>query len=232
MALPILDVPTYELTLPSTGKQITFRPFLVKEHKILMTLAEAEESEVSRVITDLVDVCTFKKLNARDLPHFDIEYIFMNLRAKSISETVEVVVTCLNCTKEYDTFFSIDNLKVEVPNNHNTKILLTNTVGIEMKYPKFDNVIKVFGSDDIEDVFDMVKKSVKGIFDNEGYWDASEQSDEDIESFLLQLTKDQFDKIENFFTSSPKIVQLIESKCNHCGHENTSRIEGLQNFFV
>lgn len=232
MALPILDVPTYELTLPSTGKQITFRPFLVKEHKILMTLSEAEESEVSRVITDLVDTCTFKKLNAKELPHFDIEYIFMNLRAKSISETVEVVVTCLNCETNYDSSFNIDNLIVEIPDGHSSKIMLTESVGIEMRYPKFDNILKVFGSNDVDDVFDLVKKSIKGIFDEEGYWDATEQTDEDLETFLLQLTKEQFDKIENFFTSSPKIVQRIESKCPHCSHDNVSRIEGLQNFFV
>lgn len=232
MALPVLDVPTYELTLPSTGKQIKFRPFLVKEHKILLTLSEAEDSEVSRIVTDLVDVCTFNKLNAKDLPHFDIEYIFMHLRGKSISETVDVVVTCVNCDKEYESSFNIENLKVEIPEGHTNKIMLTPTVGIEMKYPKFENVVKIFNSEKIDDVFSLVKKSIAGIFDEESYWEASEQSDEEMETFLLQLTKEQFDLIEKFFTTSPTVVQVIESDCPHCSNHNVSRIEGLQNFFV
>ena len=232
MALPILDVPTYELTLPSTGKIITFRPFLVKEHKILLTLSEAEESEVSRIVTDLVDVCTFKKLNAKDLPHFDIEYIFMHLRSKSISETVDVIITCTNCEKDYESNFSIENLNVEIPEGHSNKIMLTPTVGIEMKYPKFDNIVKVYNSNKVDDIFNLVKNSIGGIFQEDNYWNASEQSEEEIESFLMQLTKEQFDKIEQFFTSSPKVVQTIESDCPHCSNHNTSRIEGLQNFFV
>lgn len=232
MALPVLDVPTYELNLPSTGKLIKFRPFLVKEHKILLTLSEAEDSEVSRIVTDLVDVCTFNKLNAKDLPHFDIEYIFMNLRGKSISETVDVVVTCLNCEKEYESNFNIEDLKVEIPEGHSNKIMLTPTVGIEMKYPKFESVVKVFNSNTVDDIFTLVKKSIAGIFDEDSYWSASEQTDEEIEQFLLQLTKEQFDLIEKFFTTSPKVVQVIESDCPHCSNHNISRIEGLQNFFV
>jgi len=94
MALPKLETPTYELILPSTGNKLKFRPFLVKEHKILLTMSEADNNEVARIIRELVDVCTFKALKIKDLPHFDIEYIFMHLRAKSISETVEVVVNC------------------------------------------------------------------------------------------------------------------------------------------
>ncbi len=107
MALPRLDTPTYELTLPSTGSKVKFRPFLVKEHKILLTMSEADNSEVARIIRELVDVCTFNKLKIKELPHFDIEYIFMFLRAKSISETVDVVVNC-ECGEKIDASFNID----------------------------------------------------------------------------------------------------------------------------
>ena len=232
MALPILEVPTYELTLPSTGKKITYRPFLVKEHKILLTLSEASDDETSRIITDLVDVCTFNKLNAKELPHFDIEYIFMFLRARSISEVVEVLVTCANCEKQYDSSFNIENITIEKANDHSNKIMLTDNVGIEMKYPKFEQVVKVFDNDDTEDVFKLVKKSIVGIFEGDSYWDAKEQSDEDLDTFINSLTKEQFEKVETFFTTSPKIVQVLESDCPECSHHNTSRIQGLQNFFV
>lgn len=232
MALPILEVPTYELTLPSTGKKITYRPFLVKEHKILLTLSEASDDEVARIVTDLVNVCTFNKLNAKELPHFDIEYIFMFLRARSISEIVDVIVTCASCDQQYDGSFNIDNIKVEKADEHTNKIMLTDNVGIEMKYPKFEEVAKVFDSGDTADVFKLVKKSIQGIFEGDTYWDAKEQTDEDLETFLNSLTKEQFEMIEKFFTTSPKIVQVLESDCPHCSHHNTSRIQGLQNFFV
>jgi hypothetical protein len=232
MALPTLEVPTYELTLPSTGKKITYRPFLVKEHKILLTLSEASDDETSRIVTDLVDVCTFNKINAKELPHFDIEYIFMFLRARSISEVVDVVITCVNCEKQYDNSFNIENILIEKADDHTNKIMLNDTVGIEMKYPKFDQVVKVFDNNDTDDIFKLVMKSIKGIFEGDNYWDAKEQTEEDIETFLNSLTKEQFEKIETFFQSAPKIVQVIESDCPHCQHHNTSRIQGLQNFFV
>ena len=232
MALPTLQVPTYELTLPSTGEKITYRPFLVKEHKILLTLAEASDDETARIVSDLIDVCTFKKLNTKELPHFDIEYIFMFLRARSVSEVVEVVITCVNCEEQYDSSFSIEDLKVEKNELHTNKIMLTDNVGIEMKYPKFEEVAKIFDKGDANDIFKLVKKSIQGIFEGDSYWDAKEQTDEDLENFLNSLTKEQFENIEKFFTTSPKIVQIVESDCPHCTHHNTSRIQGLQNFFV
>jgi len=232
MPLPILEVPTYELILPSSGKKVRFRPFLVKEHKILLTMSEASEDEVIRIVNEIVDVCTFNKLGVKDLPHFDIEYVFMQLRAKSISEKVEVVITCANCGETYDSSFSIDELQVEKNKEHNNKIMLTDKIGIEMTYPKFDNVVRVYESEKPEEVFNLVKKSIAGIFDDDQYWQANEQSDAELESFLNSLTKEQFDKIEKFFVDSPKIVQKIESDCPKCGHHNNSRIEGLQNFFV
>lgn len=232
MALPILEVPTYELTLPSTGKKITYRPFLVREHKILLTLSEASDDEVARIVTDLVDVCTFNKINAKSLPHFDIEYIFMFLRARSVSEIVEVVITCVNCEEQYDSSFSIEDLKVEKNEEHTNKIMLTDNVGMEMKYPRFEEVAKIFDKGDANDIFKLIKKSIQGIFEGDNYWDGKEQTDEDLENFLNSLTKEQYQKVEVFFTTSPKIVQIVESDCPHCTHHNTSRIQGLQNFFV
>jgi len=197
-----------------------------------MTLSEASDDETSRIVSNLVDVCTFNKLNAKELPHFDIEYIFMFLRARSISEVVDIVVTCVNCENKYDSSFNIENISVEKAENHSNKIMLTETVGMELKYPKFDQVVKIFDSENTDDVFNLVKKSIVGIFDGDNYWDAKDQTEEEIDTFLESLTKEQFEKLETFFTTSPKIVQVIESDCPQCSHHNTSRIQGLQNFFV
>ena len=231
MALPKLETPTFELTLPSTESKITFRPFLVKEHKILLTMSEADNEEVARIIRELVDVCTFKKLNIKELPHFDIEYIFMHLRAKSISETVEVVVNC-ECGEKIDTSFNIDELKVVKPEGHSNKIMINNEIGIELKYPNIDDVVDVFATKDNQKVIDLIIRSIKAIYNQEEYWEASDQSKEELEEFVYSLTKEQFSKLEQFFVTSPKIVQTIECDCPKCGKHNISKLEGLQNFFV
>jgi hypothetical protein len=231
MALPKLDTPTYELILPSTGDKLRFRPFLVKEHKILLTMAEADNSEVARIIRELADVCTFNSLKIKELPHFDIEYIFMHLRAKSISETVEVVVNC-ECGEKIDTSFNIEDLKVVKPEGHSNKIMINDEIGIELKYPNIDDVVGVFASNDNQKVIELIIKNIKSIFSNEDYWDASEQTKEEVEEFIYSLTKEQFDKVEQFFVTSPKVVQNIECDCPKCGKHNVSKLEGLQNFFV
>ena len=231
MALPKLETPTFELILPSTGSKITFRPFLVKEHKILLTMSEADNEEVARIIRELVDVCTFKKLNIKELPHFDIEYVFLYLRAKSISETVEVVVNC-ECGEKINTSFNIEDVKVVKPENHNNKIMINNEIGIELRYPNIDDVVDIFATKDNQKVIDLVIKSIKGIYNQEDYWEAKDQSKEELEEFVYSLTKEQFSKLEQFFVTSPKIVQTIECDCPKCGKHNVSKLEGLQNFFV
>ena len=231
MALPKLETPTFELTLPSTKQKIRYRPFLVKEHKVLLTMAEADDSEVARIIKELVNVCTFNTLNVNTLPHFDIEYIFMNLRARSIGEKVEVVVTC-DCGTKTETSFNIDSLKVEVKEKHTNKIKINDEIGIVFKYPNIEEVFKVYSSEENKSVFDVVISSIEGVYSDTEYWDARDQTKEELEDFIFSLTKDQFSKLEVFFTTSPKIVQTIESDCVDCGKHNVSRLEGLQNFFV
>ena len=231
MALPKLETPTFELTLPSTGSKITFRPFLVKEHKILLTMSEADNEEVSRIIRELVDVCTFKKLNIKELPHFDIEYVFLYLRAKSISETVEVVVNC-ECGEKINTSFNIEDVKVVKPENHSNKIMINDEIGIELKYPNIDDVVDIFATTDNQKVIDLVIKSIQGIYNQDDYWEAVDQTKEELEEFVYSLTKEQFSKLEQFFVTSPKIVQTIECDCPKCGKHNVSKLEGLQNFFV
>jgi len=231
MALPKLETPTVELTLPSTKQKLRYRPFLVKEHKVLLTMAEADDSEVARIIKELIDVCTFNTLDVNTLPHFDIEYIFMNLRAKSIGENVEVIITC-DCGAKTETSFNIDNLKVEVKDEHSNKIMITDEIGIVLKYPNIEDVLKVYTNDESKSVFDIVIGSIEGVYSKEEYWDAKNQTKEELEEFIFSLTKDQFSKLEVFFTTSPKIVQTIESDCVDCGKHTISRLEGLQNFFV
>jgi hypothetical protein len=231
MALPKLESPVFELNLPSTGKKIKFRPFLVKEHKVLLTMSEAENDEVWRIIRDLVDVCTFGKLKVDELAHFDIEYIFLHLRAKSIGEQVEVILNC-ECGNKIETSYNIEDVKIEKKPGHSNKIQLNDTFGVEMNYPTLEKVIDVFGSNDNAKVIELIIESIKGIYDTENYWETKDHTKEEIEEFVFSLTKQQFEKIEEFFVTAPKVVQTIEADCPKCGKHNVSKLEGLQNFFV
>ena len=192
MALPKLNTPTFELTLPSSGSKVKFRPFLVKEHKVLLTMSEAENNEVARIIRELVDVCTFKQLNVDELPHFDIEYIFMFLRAKSIGESVDVIVNC-ECGEKIETSFNIEELKVDKPEGHSNKIMINDTVGVEMKYPNIDDVVGIFASDDNQKVIDLIITSIKAVYDADNYWETKDQTKQELEEFVYSLTKEQFD---------------------------------------
>ena len=139
MALPKLETPTYELTLPSNNKKIKYRPFFVKEHKVLMTLKDADYTEINRVIKELIDVCTFKQLDLDDLANFDIEYLFINLRAKSVGETLDLIINC-ECGNKIEHTANLLDAKVVKNKTHNNKIQLTDTIGIEMRYPTFSDV--------------------------------------------------------------------------------------------
>lgn len=232
MALPKLETPTYELTLPSTNKKIKYRPFLVREHKVLMTLKNVDEKEVTRVVKDLVDVCTFKELNLDDLANFDIEYIFINLRAKSIGETLDLVITC-ECENKIDYTLNLLEAKVNKKNNHSNKISLTDSIGIEMRYPTFDEVLKAYEQNDQDELIRLAVKCIKGIYDNSGgYWDSKDQTLEEMLNFVNDFTREQFDKLENFFVTMPKLEHTIEADCNKCGKHNIVKLEGLQSFFV
>jgi hypothetical protein len=194
-------------------------------------MSEAENNEVARIIRELVDVCTFKQLNVDELPHFDIEYIFMFLRAKSIGESVDVIVNC-ECGEKINTSFNIEELKVDKPEGHSNKIMINDTVGVEMRYPNIDYVVGIFASNDNQKVIDLIMTSIKAVYDADNYWETKDQTKEEVEEFVYSLTKEQFDKLEKFFVTSPKIVQHIECDCPKCGKHNVSKLEGLQNFFV
>lgn len=231
MALPKLNTPTYELKLPSTGKTVKYRPFLVREHKILLTLKDADEVEVLRVIKDLVDVCTFNKLKINDLANFDIEYIFIQLRAKSIGETLDLIINC-ECGNKIEHTANLMDAKVIKKDDHKNKIQLTDTIGVEMRYPTYEEVIKAYEKDNQEDLIKLVIKCIKGVYDSKNYWDSSEQSEEEILEFVNDFTRKQFDQIEQFFLTMPRLEQTIEADCDKCNKHNIITLEGLQSFFV
>ena len=231
MALPILDTPTYELEVPSTKQKVKYRPFLVKEHKILMTLAEADTSEVSRVLKELIDICTFKKLNIKKLSNFDVEYIFLNLRAKSIGENVKVIVNC-NCGNEIEHSIDLNKVRIDKKGSLSNKIEIKNGIGVILRYPSFEEMIELYENKDNAKVFFTISKCIDTIYTKEDVHDRNSFTDEEAEDFLSQMTKEEFKKIEEFFINLPRVVQDIKVKCDKCGKLNETKMEGLENFFV
>jgi hypothetical protein len=231
MALPILETPSYELILPSTNKKVKYRPFLVKEYKILLTSVEADVNEISRIVTELVDNCTFNKLDISKLAHFDVEYLFLNIRAKSISETADIVINC-ECGTKIDYTLEITNLKVVKDEKTTNKVMLTEDVGVVLRYPKFDEMLDIRDNANSTRVVELITDCVDAVFTKDDYFDKDSYTNEELSTFISSFTKKQFDKLEEFFRNIPKIVQHIEVDCPSCKKHNEVDLEGLQNFFV
>jgi len=231
MSLPTLEVPNYETIIPSSKKKVKFRPFLVKEYKVLLTASESSTDELARIITELVDVCTFNKLSIDKLPHFDLEYLFLQIRSKSIGEVVKLTKQCDKCENKIDFNFDINYIKLD-KDVKDTKIFLTDNLGIIMRYPKFDEILDIASDMNINKMFDLIVKCVDTVFTKDDFYGPDSFTSEEIQTFIMNLTKDQFDKLENFLTSMPKIVFHTDVQCSNCGHNNDVKLEGLQNFFV
>lgn len=232
MSLPKLEVPTYEIVVPSSRKKIKYRPFLVKEYKILLTAIESSADEVSRIVTELVDVCTFNTLDVQNLSHFDLEYMFLNIRAKSIGENVSLTKECTSCNSRVDFSLNIVDMKLdrEVPKDN--KIILSDNLGVILRYPRFLEVLKLYDNLNSDAVIDLLSDCIETVFTKDEYFKKDSFTREDALDFILNLTKEQFDKLENFLTEMPKLVHEASLVCSNCGTTNHVKLEGLQNFFV
>ena len=240
MPLPKIATPTYELTLPSTGKKIKYRPFLVKEEKILLIALESEDmKQISEGIVRILNDCILTRgVKVQSLATFDIEYLFLNVRAKSVGETVEVNVTCPDdneTTVEME--IAIDSIKVQKNKEHKNIIKLDDTYSMKLKYPSFDEFIgNNFEVDnDMSDVsksLDMITSCIEMVYDKEESWSASDCTKKELSQFVDQLNSKQFKEIEKFFTTMPKLsheVEVLNPKTNKKG---TVVLEGLSSFFA
>tara|TARA_R100001591_G_scaffold26658_2_gene36859 strand:+ start:133 stop:831 length:699 start_codon:yes stop_codon:yes gene_type:complete len=232
MALPVLETPTFELTLPSTQEIVKYRPFLVKEHKILLSLEKTGAKNIVKTVKDLINVCTFNKLNVDKLPNYDVEYLFLNLRAKSIGELVDVNITCV-CDEKIKTLVDLNKIKIENENKINSNIVdLGNNLKAKLRYPNFDEMMDIYENIDTEKVFEVIGKCVDEV--HEGNKIHSNFTQEELNTFILSLTKKQFSSIEEFFVNLPKVTYDDEIKCKkpECGNINKIRLEGIEHFFI
>lgn len=240
MALPRIDAPTYEVTLPVSKKQVRFRPFLVKEQKILLMAMESnDKNEVENNVHQIIQNCIMSNdINIEDLPIADIEFFFLQLRARSVGEVVDTRYKCEHdvggqpCGNIMKTSFNILDLKVQFPEQVANDIRLTDTIGIKMRYPTFKVTKRIQKEDSVtKTAFELILDCIEYIYDADAIYYTNETSREEMMAFLESLTKSQFEKIEKFIDSMPKMNKKIEMKCGKCGFEHEIDLEGLESFF-
>jgi len=237
MALPVMSQVAYEMTIPSTKQKVKYRPFLVKEQKDLLIAQQSDDENVMiETLKNIIRSCTLEKVDADKLAMFDIEYMFTQLRAKSVGEYSELTFSCLECNDpkaKMPVSIDLTQLKVEYNETHNSIIPLFENVGVKMKYPGlslFDKMKKLEGNE-VDMIFDVIIECIDSIYDEDTVYPASEQSKEELETFINNLTQDQFQKIQNFFETMPKLEKHIEFDCPICKYHHQHTIRGLSGFF-
>ena len=233
MALPQLNTPSYEMIVPSTGETVKYRPFLIKEQKVLMIAQETgKEGDMARAMCDIVKSCTNGEINnPQKLPTFDIEYMFLQLRSKSVGGEVELQVTCPDDNEtKVPVKINLEDVKVNFPEDHTKEIMITDTVGLKMKYPSMMDISKyeVGKTATVDLTFGIIKDCLESIFDEEQVYE--DMSKKELDTFLESMNTEQFQKIQKFFDTMPKVKHIIKVKNPNTEVESDISIEGIQNF--
>ena len=239
MPLPKIATPVYELELPSTGQTIEYRPFLVKEEKVLVIALESEDTkQITSAIKNVIKNCIRTKgVKVEDLPTFDIEYLFLNIRGKSVGEEIEVNVTCPDDgVTQVPITINLDDIQVQKNEEHSNRIKVDDSIMMEMKYPSLDQFIKNnFDFDEknaMDQSFELIATCIDKIFTEDEVWAVEDCSKKEIVDFLEQMNSSQFKEIEKFFETMPKLSHSITVKNPKTKKENVVVIEGLAGFFA
>lgn len=237
--LPKVDVPIYDLKLLSLDKKIRFRPFTVKEEKLFLMASESQDAEaVLNTIKQVVNNCILSDLNVDSLPVFDLEYLFLNLRARSISEVVTLKYRCNNdieedkkCNNVVQFDLNLLEIKPSKEKEHSNKIEITDKLGIVMKYPNFEMIEKYKDAKDASVIVNMIIDCIDYIYDEENMYYSKDTSREELEEFVDSLQTKELEKLKLFFETMPKVKKKLQFKCNKCNHEEDIDVEGIQSFF-
>jgi hypothetical protein len=232
MALPKLNnAPKYEMVIPSTGKSVRYRPFLVKEEKNLMIAAESGDNKnVFRALVDTIAACIDGEINTSNLTTFDVEYMFLQLRSKSVGESSKLSLQCSVCEQRSDVFVNLDEIQIEMP-EVNKVIQLTNDISVNVDYPTFNDILDHDITEGTADAaFGLIRSCIKSINTDEERIDVKDTPTEELQDFLESMSSEQFEHIKNFVESIPKLEHDIEFSCESCKHHNTIHVEGVANF--
>jgi hypothetical protein len=238
MALPIIATPKYELTVPSTGKKINYRPFLVKEEKVLLLANETkDQKQIITAMRDIITNCTFGEVDVKTLATFDIEYIFMQLRARSIGETIEVKVKCKKCGTENPLTVNTNDIKIKKDSNIQNNIRVGGNTGIIFNYPNFEALQHLESTNSnnnaqkTEELLTFMASCIETIYDEKQVYPAKDHTTKELVEFLESLPQVSFTKIMEFFNKMPYMHYSTTIKCSKCGHEEEVELKGAQDFF-
>jgi len=237
MALPKLTTPTYELEIPSTDAKVKYRPFLVKEEKILMMAMESKSSsDITQAVRDIVQACTFEKIDITDMPMFDVEYIFLQIRSKSVGEVSKLKLLCPDDGKTYaDVELNLNDVKVVVGEDHTNKIELNDGMGVIMKYPTLES-FKDNGIKDINasNMLEIIGGCIQQIYEKNGEktYDPKDQTQKELTDFIEQMNTKQFKDVQNFFDTMPKLKHELTIKNPKTKKESKVTLTGLNDFFA
>jgi len=238
MALPIIATPKYELTIPSTNKKVSYRPFLVKEEKVLLLANETkDQKQIITAMRDIITNCTFGEVDVKTLATFDIEYIFMQLRSKSIGENIEVKVKCKKCETQNPLSINTNDIKIKKDNNIQNNIRIAGTTGVIFNYPNFEALQNLESTNSenngqkTEELLLFIASCIDTIYDDKQVYLAKDHSSKELVDFLESLPQVSFTKIMDFFNKMPYMSYSTTIKCSKCGHEETIELKGAQDFF-
>ena len=238
MPLPKIATPSYELVIPSTEKKIKFRPFLVKEEKVLILAMESQDrKQIANAVKDVIKSCILTRgVKVESLSTFDIEYIFLNIRGKSVGEEVEVMVTCPDDgTTQVPATINLDDIQIQKNDKHSRDIKLDDEYILRMRYPSLNEFIKTnFNSNEdisVDDTFELISSCIEQVFSEEESWAASDCTKKELTQFIEQLNTKQFKEVESFFDTMPKLSHIVKVTNPNTNVENEVLLEGLQSFF-
>jgi hypothetical protein len=244
MALPKIDVPIYETKLISNDKTIRYRPFLVKEQKLFLMAAESDDvADTISAIKQVIQNCVIDEIDVESMATFDIEHLFMQLRARSVGEIVQINYNCNNKIKDDEgekvcggkVKFDINVLDIKPLKDptHTNKIVINDKMGMVMKYPTFKTVNKLdVNSNDMQQVLEIITGCIDFIYDDDKIYYSKDTTKEELIEFVENLTQTELEKIQNFFNTLPKFKKDLHFKCGKCNYEEDIVVEGIQNFFV
>lgn len=233
MALPQLNSARYEITIPSQGRSVSYRPYLVKEEKILMVALESQDqSMIMRAIKDVIEQCVYDDIDVNKLAVFDIETLFLALRAKSVGENMDLKIKCTECESLVDVSVNVDDIEIPQINTDNV-VMLTETIGVTLRYPSFEMVSNI--GDDVDTVdgaFKMIADCIDTIFEDDAVHNASDISKKEMDEFLENLNSEQFKKMSTYFEDMPSLKHDLTYTCQSCTKTNNMELKGLQSFFT
>ena len=244
MALPKISIPTYELTIPSSGEKVTYRPFLVKEEKtLLMAMESKDTAAMTKAMKEIISSCTDGDVNIKDLAPFDLEYFFLQLRGRSIGEIIEVKAprppNFTNCCEEAteedicELSINIDDIKVDTSKISSPDIEISGDVGVKMKFPEMDSITKYTAEGEMKavDIFKLIIECIDYIWDGEEIYQAKDHTKKELDNFLESLNTGQFNKIREFFESMPRLTHDVDWVCSKCKKSKTLTLQGIDAFF-